>query len=242
MKLTLKSSLIALLLVNGSTYALNPVQEWYGGIVLGGSITNKINFTLINPLDSLKYSGQLQYSGAGDIAGQIGYRMEQFRVETELFFNYSPYHQLLLNGLKVTTPHKSPATAYGGLQFKGRTETGAILVNGIYDAYSIFEQSNYVPYIGVGIGYAYVENNINFYYNNHTIAGTKFTENNQAFAGQAMIGISYFMDDFTTFSLDYRYFSTANIPIRATVINPAYNYKITVNTFNLTFNGAFDCG
>lgn len=229
MKSSLKLSFAALFIFNSSVQALNPVQGFYAGIFLGGSLSPQINLNVIHPASFTAIPASLKYSVYGDIGGELGYRMNQFRLEGELFYNSSPYHQITLGHATFTTQKKSK-----GFRFKGYTNTGALMLNGYYDAYCLWEQSDWVPYVGAGIGYANIQNNINFYYNNVQILGTKISETQQAPIGQVILGLNYFMDDFTTFALDVRYFSTQKID--------PFNTRAQATSLNFSFNGAFDAG
>ena len=98
----------------------------------------------------------------------------------------------------------------------------------------------------MGIGYAYTENSINmsFYYDKDITGATipgyevlnlNISRNTSSPAGQVMIGASYFLDDFSAFSLDARYFTTQK---KSQVLDA----RVQVYSLNLTFNGAFNAG
>lgn len=252
MKSFLKTGLATLLLSSGSVYALDPVQGIYAGIFLGTSKARSVNISAAIPTYNTYGTGQLNYSWFGDIGGQVGYRMDQFRVEAELSYNDSPYNSLVFNGVinsipinGITIPklgnpkHNVNAT---GFQMKGQTDIAALMFNGYYDNYTLFDQTCFVPYIGIGIGYASVLNKIQFYYSNTPITGADFSERRNAFAGQAIIGTNYFMDDFTSFGLDFRYLSTAGIASSNSSLVSANNVRYQYMAVNLTFNGSFDAG
>lgn len=229
MKLSLKLSCAALIMISGSAQALNPVQGFYAGIFLGGSWSPNLNLNLDHPLTFASTPVSLKYKVLGDAGGELGYRMDQFRIESELLYNYAPYQSLTIAGYTILSPKKNT-----GLRMKGSTSTGAILLNGYYDAYFLWEQSNWVPYVGAGIGYAYVQNSLNFYYNDVQISGAKISDHANTPIGQVIAGVNFFMDDFTTFSLDARYFSTKKID--------PFNTNVQSVSLNLSFNGAFDAG
>ncbi len=244
--------LAAGLLLNTASYALDPVQGFYGGVFIGGSLSSGVTFNLTKPTSqSVLINGKLSYSPYGNGGGELGYRINQFRVESELFYNYSPYKSITLVGHKYTS-RKSGS----GFRYKGQTGTGAIMINGIFDAFFVGEDSDLVPYVGLGIGYARVQNSIKFYCNNVNIgtqniafinndkscaltpnpngADSNLKVSTSAGAAQGILGISYYMDDYVMFGLDVRQFSTRNIK--------EFNHKVQFTTLNLSFNGAFDYG
>ena len=228
MKLSFKLGLATLLLANVSAYAINPVQGWYGGLILGVSYAPGVNLLFTNPLTFTPTSGNLTYGVFGDIAGQFGYRFNHFRVEGELLINSNTYKELKVGTLTFTSPSQST-----GLRMKGQTNTGAFLVNGFYDFVTPGGQSSFAPYLGLGLGYAYVINGIKFYYNNVLIPGTNVSKSKGTPAGQLIIGLGYFLDDFTEFSLDYRFLTTKKIA--------PFESRQQISSINLAFNGAFDC-
>lgn len=237
MKLSSKSKLgkqclawSTLLLVHGSALAVNPVPGWYGGVMLGATYVPSTDLSFIHPLTITPVTGNLSYSVLGNIAGQVGYRMfNHYRVEGELLFNYNPYNSLEIGSLIITSPKSSKT-----LRMRGQTTTAAFMINGFYDFLTLGEESYFAPYAGIGIGYAQVKNSVKFYYNNHYIHGTNVSETATTPAAQFVLGLSYFMDDYTTIGMDYRYFTTKSIQ--------PYDSRLQLNSINITLNGSFDCG
>ena len=247
---TLKLSLSALLLFHGVGYAVNPVQGLYGNFSLGGSYAPAVNINVVRPTNHTTTTGHLVHSGYGNVFGSLGYRINQFRAEAELGYNKSPYHSLVMDGQKFARFNHT-----SGISFKGFTSAFNVMVNGFYDAYFLGEDSNVVPYVGVGLGTASINNSIKFYCQNVN-AGTSimtYTNNgactltpnpggpssnvksqHDVGAGQVILGFSYFMDDFLTFNLDVRHFATRS--------NAATQSKVQYTTLNVGFNGAFDFG
>lgn len=239
----LKSSVLALSLAHGVAHAINPVQGVYAGIFLGGSKAQSLSLKLAEPLTLATTTAQLDYSFFGDIGFQVGYRVNQFRVEGEVLVNNSPYNLLTLDGVKYKKRQKSatkPNTS--GISFTGSTTTAGLMVNGLYDAYSVFEQTNFVPYLGVGVGYAGVQNSITLYNNGVLIPHADYSTRSGTPAAQGIIGAHYFMDDFTTFGLDFRYLSTKSIPVHLGVANSSLSTRVQIASINFSFNGAFDAG
>ncbi len=241
--------LLALLLTNASAYAVNPVQGWYGGILLGVNYTPSTNFnfptTFVTPPDLIglipaiptNVDITLNYKTMGQLAGQVGYRCGNYRFEGQLGYNNSPYSSLKLEGLggksiTLLAPASSPYYS-----FEGSTNTTSGMINGYYDFIPTEPDSNFAPFVGLGIGYAYTQNviNLDFWYNNTEIRDVRISRTTTSPAGQAIIGASYFLDDFTAFSLDLRYFTTQK---KSEVLQA----RVQVASVNLTFNGAFNLG
>ncbi|WP_165475038.1 outer membrane protein [Legionella yabuuchiae] len=232
-------SAVALSLGLSTTYAANPMNGLYGGIILGGSYAPKGTINFNAPLtpnttscsssaSCAPASGTLAYSGYGNIGGQIGGRYNHFRVELEPVVNYNPYQKITIGTTTFTSPKSSTA-----LRLEGSTTTIALMINAFYDFYTAHSQSDFVPYLGAGIGYANVDNSMRFYCNNVTIPCTKISESTHSAVVQGIVGAAYFMDDFTWFGLDYRYITTQKVNVMTS--------RVEVHTINLSFNGMFYC-
>ena len=186
-----------------------------------------------NPLSSLSYSFM------GLLGAQIGYRYEKFRAEVQFIYNSGDYDTLRYNGVKIKSNTNS------AVYLSGQSNIIAGLANFYYDMLPPPNiDSNIVPYIGLGIGYASIANNL-YVYTQNTGVSTKISQDSllpsaTAFAGQMIAGIAYHLDDFSFFSLDCRLFSTANIAQTYVGGNDPIRYQFVSG--NLTFNGAFDLG
>lgn len=243
--------LIALLLAHGSAYAVNPVQGWYGGILLGVNYTpSASNFVFPSnrpiPAEVLAHIDTsitpgvpftLSYQTMGQLAGQVGYRYDHYRIEGQLDYNNSPYSSIKVgNNFVLVTNSSTTTDPY--YTFKGKTDIIAGMVNGYYDFLPTDPSSSFVPYLGVGIGYAYVANSFKVQLvsaETGVVASVSPSAHSTSAAGQAIIGGSYFLDDFAYFGLDFRYLTTATI-------SPTLGVRPQVYTVNLSFNGAFNAG
>lgn len=230
MKQLIHTTILGSIIISSSTsFALNPVQGFYGGVMLGGSYTPTISHTITDPTTNTKYTGKLQYSGYGDIGGQIGYRVNDYRAELEGFYNYSPYNKISLNGYTITSQKFKTGRDY----IEGYTGTASIMVNGYFDFFPfVGQEANFVPYVGLGVGYSNIQNSIRVINNGMTVSGTNISGNKGSVAGQGIIGASYFLDDFTVFALDYRYYSSKS--------TYPFNARTRFQAVNIIFNGAFD--
>ena len=242
--------------------AINPVSGWYGGVFLGPSYAPNSDFTLSIPNYLSPQKGTLSYSVLGNVGGEVVYRFcDRYRLEGELFYNNAPYSEITFSSLtpanqaqilsvfpRVTFPNNGfsiqSSTTASGLTMQGQTNTVAFMLNGYYDflSHSQDNYSNIAPYVGVGVGYVYVQNNINYYVDGTQLDRFQITNAFETAAAQAIVGSSYFLDDFTTLSLDARYFSSAKTSQTG---NFGFNTFIDRDTFysvNIVFNGAFDGG
>lgn len=225
---------------------INPEPAWYGGLIVGANYAANVPFTYVNTSGVVE-PGQLGHNIMGSIGGQIGYRWcDNYRAEAEFFFNNSPYSYLRLGDVTIHSPKTSP-----DLRLKGKTDSGIGTFNIFYDIFGDFS-SQVVPYIGIGAGYAYLKSEINFYYNDtlvtaeeyDSIVGAVPTKRSKSGpVGQAIVGVSYYLDDFSYFALDGRYLVSAEQTIINQQERRASNEvtaRYQLYSFNIVFNGAFD--
>lgn len=241
--------ILLFILILHPTYALNPQPGWYAGLIVGANYVENVPFNYVDRSGQLK-PGQLGHDIMASIGGQVGYRWcDNFRFEFEGIYNNSPYSYLRLNDVTIHSPDTST-----GLRLKGQSQSGVGTFNIFYDLFGDYS-SNAVPYVGLGIGYAYIVGQIEFYYNDvllsdqfADVTGTNverpFSHSKSGLAGQAIAGISYYLDDFSYFALDGRYLvsekqTLLNQQVRRTSNVVDAQYQLW--TINLVFNGAFDC-
>ena len=261
------------------SFAIQPIANtFYAGLILGPTVTQSINFSG-NPsqipastIDSFKTSmeqlfnisldtvnlllpnstvnGSLNYDVLGGIAMEVGYRLcTQYRAEFELLYNDNPYASLKIGNYTIDA-----ATSGSELHIDGDTSTIAGLVNFLYD-FPITSKNNdgyskIMPYIGGGLGYAYIGNSMTFYYgadnsdpeNPTTLYETKVNRSRNSFAYQGIVGLSLFLDDFTWFSLDARYFGTTQANILEPKTNVTFESKTQLFSVMLGFHGAIGHG
>lgn len=215
-----------IILLQSSQTIASPKQCWYGGITLGVSKAKTVDFFFRNPITKIDQVGNMQYAGYGDIGGQLGYRIDQFRVEGQLLYNYSPYTKLttptnVFLGRKDTPP----------FQLKGYTGIAAFMLNGYFDFMSMNAPSGLYPYLGAGVGYADVMNKFSFRHDPKNVI-TKHPKNYGSPAVQGIIGLGNYLDDFTSINLEYHYLTTK--------AKSNFRNRPQVNMLNLTLNGAFD--
>jgi hypothetical protein len=253
MNLFVKTSAMALLIGSGIAHALNPVQGWYGGVLIGANYTPSADFfstpayqaTTPGTSTTLKIdtAATLNYGTMGEIGGQLGYRHQNYRVEGQYFYNNSPYSSLALNSLTIngvpthntnTLKTSSDVSPY----IEGSTDTGLLMLNGFYDFLPTNPSGHVAPYLGLGLGYAYSSNNFSIYFQpvvDGSITQYKIKQHMTSPAGQGILGLTYFLDDFSSFGLDFRYLTTSGK-------SDLLQSRVQVYTLNFLFNGAFNFG
>ncbi len=224
---------------------------------------NKIEFTGTNVIISgggvsgpnasiYASSGLISYSVLGEIGGQLGYRFcNRHRIELEFFYNNNPIKELQLYDYKVVSQYYNEDVYVKSLKNKnnsvdaflnGEANSGAFMFNFIYDFLSASADSDgfnkVAPFVGVGIGYSYVQNAMQIYrpttsdpaldpYPNREIFAA--LQKRYVYAGQVLAGINYFIDDFTWIGIDMRYFTTGSSASKT-----AYTYIDPTNWANST--------
>ncbi len=257
MRWLLKTLLAGLTITTSATYAFNPQPEWYAGLIVGANYAANVKFTYVNDVTpsnptGIKRPGQLGHDIMGGFGGQIGYRFcDNFRVEFEGIYNNSPYSYLRLNDVTIHSPDTSPE-----LRISGATQSGVGTFNIFYDMFGDYS-SKAVPYIGAGVGYAYIANKIEFYYNDVLLGSgfqdrvlnrfgiTKSDKSRSGIVAQGIVGISYYLDDYASFGLDGRYMVSQEQTIIArqtTRVSNQFDAVYKLYTVNIVFNSAFDCG
>jgi opacity protein-like surface antigen len=162
----------------------------------------------------------LKHSIGGNFAGQVGFRICNFRIEGELLLNYAPLSELTVDGLTLRKKR-------GLLRAKGQTIMGAGLLNAYYDFYDEEDDPTWVPYIGLGIGYSAMQSKADITSVNpaslcpnlftpfacvpQSAFGFTVSSNNSSPVGQGILGISYYTSDNLAVGLDYRYLTTKKI-------------------------------
>lgn len=225
----MKKSLAVLSLLSiTKAFALNPVPGWYAGAMIGATYAPNVNITSLSPTDlTSMVNMDVKYKVFMDGGLSLGYRIDQFRVEGEALYNRNNIQSVNYNGTTISTMKSSPE-----YRLNGATTTMGLMLNGLYDLYTPDSDFNFVPYVGLGLGYGHVSTGISFYDNNVEIPGTKISDANNGFAGQVILGGNYFLDDFWAFGMDYRYFATTQMT--------SSNSRSQFHALNFSLTSAFD--
>ena len=238
MKRSILLAAASMLALTGTAHALNPISGTYGGFFIGGSYAPDITLKTTNVITGKPMSSTLGFKGLVNAGGQIGYRFcDRYRVEAELLYNKNPYSFLNIGNYTVHSPSTST-----GLRMQGGTTSGIAFANGYYDFLSDDDTSSVVPYAGLGIGYAYLYNAVEFYNNEVLVPNSHQKTSSTRPAGQAILGVSYFLDDFMSFGIDFRYYGTITTKTTTSRTNQMLSPSLSVGSINFLFNGVLDFG
>jgi opacity protein-like surface antigen len=229
-----KGSIAGLVLASGVVFAAEPAEGWYAGFFAGPSYAPSVNFNINNPFSTNPLWGKLTYDVLANGGGQVGYRCYKFRYEGELVFNTNNFDSLSINNFTIGNNQGAR-----GLSIKGSTSLLAGLFNAYYEFYDEdYSETKFVPYVGLGIGYAYVRNKLDFYYNSpqfnrvFLLNSNNNSESSSAAIGQGILGLSYFFNDNVSLGTDLRYMSTRKIT--------RFDSRVEAVTWNFLMNFSFD--
>lgn len=170
-------------------YSATPINGWYSSVFGGYAWTpGNINVTTLG----LTRSNSLYQSGF-DAGGNFGFKSNPMRYEGEFTFIKGNINHFDVDGIRQTGSNGYANAALG-------------LANVYYDFPSLV--SPIQPFLGAGIGYAWVENKLR---STGPYGSTSFFTANSAFAYQATGGLTYNFAENYALSLGYRYVATTNI-------------------------------
>ncbi|OGV49337.1 MAG: hypothetical protein A3F46_10990 [Legionellales bacterium RIFCSPHIGHO2_12_FULL_42_9] len=216
---------IGLLLASSASFSLNPTSGWYVGLVGGGTDAPTVNWNVVNPIDNSVDKAEISYLIGGNGGAMLGYRTCNLRVELEAFANDNKFKQIQLDNFTLGT-----AEGPFGLHMSGYTYFISGIVNAIYEFYQAgSDRTNFVPYLGLGIGYAYTQSGLKFSSNITTLDSATTSRN--AGIAQGIAGLNYFIDDFAAVGIDYRYMVLSKTTSVSNYFQP--------QTINLSFTYAF---
>jgi opacity protein-like surface antigen len=170
-------------------YAATPIDGWYSSLFVGyaymPSNVNKV-------YENMRYTDAAHQAGylAG---GNLGYKSNPLRYEGEVSYfnaNVSHFSQNYIRQNNVG----------------GYNNGISGMANVYYDFPGVL--SAIAPYLGFGIGYAWLHEQLN---NLAPSTRTNFTINSSAFAYQALAGLTYNFAENYDLSIGYRYLGTPNL-------------------------------
>jgi hypothetical protein len=250
-----------LLAVSINAYTLDPAPGPYAGVILGGSYLTSVNLQNLNPVFSNLYATNttfsnymnsigatingnskytLSYSFMGLLGAQVGYRFDNFRMELEGFYDTNPVNYVAINSVQLSSGSSSSTKP---VYVSGQTNIAAGLINFFYDFIPPGNIDTSVsPYVGLGVGYGWVQNNLNLQIGGKLVNQGTLAQTKGAVAGQIIVGLAYFIDDYSYFGFDARLFSTVGIQQPYPYNNNENTNNYTLASANLSFNGHFDLG
>lgn len=251
MKQLIKFGFIVGLTISSPVFSADPVQGLYVGVLAG--ISHASNPQLNFSVDQASYNPTITLGPVGGGGGfSLGYKVNRFRLEGEFLFNINNYSEAKLGSCTLISP-----TVLGpqgtcpdfiednGLGFKGNTTGLYGLFNVFFDFLSTDTNVNFVPYVGFGVGGAMIRNKIQIQNNQYFDSGAtpislETTVSKNGIAGQGIIGFSYYLDDFATIGMDFRYLTTVKSNSSNNTISSNSNSQFGVATINFTGNFALD--
>jgi opacity protein-like surface antigen len=232
-------------------YAVDLTQGFYGslfGEVSHGPSSDNTIFTE----DGSAFHGVVKFSNISGGAGfTLGYRYNQFRAEGEFLFNRISTGPVtvgtctienvdVVSPTGICTPGVYDSFQAKGLGFSGSSTALYGLINGIFDLEMFDSTTNVTPYLGVGFGTVSIKNGTSFI---NTVAGTShgYTPTSRSTAMQGILGVSYYMDDYTWATMDFRYLAASRKALSNHVdaeVIPSKAYNLSTLNFGVGF--AFD--
>lgn len=137
------------------------------------------------------YINQTRYNTGFDAGGNLGYKSAFFRYEAEVSYFNTPLKRFAVDNVIDNAP-------------QGYNQGTLAFVNLLYDF--PYQPSRLIqPFIGGGIGYAWIHNN---FLNNNNF---NFNVNNYAFTYQGIAGLSYHFSENYSIFFAYRYVGTTHL-------------------------------
>ena len=177
-------------------------KGWYMSGNLGVAMADDSNLGTLGEAD-LEYiteldwpsgttaSIDLEYDMGIVLGAAVGYDFGDYRIESELAYQANDMDK---GTMRVTVPGEGSES--DSAPMSGDVSSFTILINGYYD---FFKDSVLRPYITAGIGYSFVDIEIE-----------SESDDDSVFAYQVGAGITYEMNENITWDLRYRYFDTSD--------------------------------
>jgi len=179
--------LLSAMLASTTTIAAVPIAGWYAGAFAGAAyLPDNVN-TSINGL----YYNNSKYDMGYDFGANLGYKSGNLRYEIEGTYIKAKPDKFNIGGV-TQTGVGGQSTALSGMA-------------NVYVDFEGFITPIIQPYVGAGIGYAYVKNDLNA--NGPTLT-TSVKNSNTVFAYQGMAGVTYNFAENWAATIGYRYMGT----------------------------------
>ncbi|HBI21923.1 MAG TPA: porin family protein [Legionella sp.] len=169
-------------------FSATPINGWYTGAFGGyANVPGNVNKTTLG----ITRSNTTYHSGY-DAGASLGFKSNPLRYEGEMTYLKANVDQFKINHVRAVSPIGYSNAAVG-------------LANVYYDFLGLTTPLQ--PYLGAGIGYAWVQTQLN---NAGPITAAHFTGSNSVFAYQATGGVTYNFAENYALNLGYRYIGTAH--------------------------------
>jgi len=171
-----------------SAYSAMPIDGLYSTVFGGLSlVTPNIDVTYKNV-----YLNQSNYNSGFDAGGALGYKSSIWRYEVEVTYFDAIINQIAVDRVVDKTPQGYNDGVLGFLN---------ILLDIPVSANNLIQ-----PYLGAGIGYAWIQNNVT-----NTTNTVQFNPNNYSLAYQVTAGLIYNFVENWSLSASYHFMSTTHI-------------------------------
>ena len=203
------------LLASSLSQAATPIVGWYSEIFGGYAYLPSSVNTVFDNL-SLNHD---YYRGGFDVGGSLGFKSSPLRYEGQV-----TYLKANVNSFRANDVLQTGMTGYQEGVFG--------LANAYYD-FSSFCSPLLQPYLGVGIGYGWVQVALNSNGPNNPL---QFSASDSVFAYQGTAGITYNFSETYALTLNYRYLATTNASqlgnlFQAHLANASVVYRFDGNAY-----------
>tara|TARA_Y100000588_G_scaffold87554_1_gene93291 strand:- start:606 stop:1244 length:639 start_codon:yes stop_codon:yes gene_type:complete len=180
---------VSALLVGQLSFAATPIDGLYGS-VSGGYTYLPDNLSITqNGL----YRNDAEYKSGYNAGASFGYQSNPLRYEIQLTYFHADLDQFRINGARQNN-------------VDGFNQAVTAMGNVYYQFPDLIEPIQ--PFIGIGLGYAWVEGQFNA---NGPILVTNYKGSNSVFAYQASGGLTYNFRENWALNFLYRYLATEKI-------------------------------
>jgi hypothetical protein len=255
-------------LLSNSAFGFEPVQGVYLGLLGDVSYTRPSPLVDYSPFGI--FGSRVTLSPVGGGGGfSIGYRISPVRLEGELLFNINNYGELPLGTCTLVSPNvlgpqplsltvfgaqpavciEDPVLSQSGIGFDGNTSGFFGLFNIFYDFLSCDTEKRFFPYIGAGVGGGVIRNTADFKSNVFSPFlvspvlipySDRVSSSTGTLAGQGIIGFGYFIDDFATLGLDFRYLGTFRTNKGTATTTTTSSSSVGIASINITATFALE--
>lgn len=185
-----KIVLSTLILASGMASAKPAIDGWYSN-VFGGF--NQLPGS-ISTSGSGVYWDHARYHFGYDVGGSIGYKSNPLRYEAQFTYMDSETKRFSVNGFEPSL-------------MAGESTASLLMANVYYDFPDMVP--GIAPYIGGGIGYAYVTTRLGAGAGSYYFYGLDVHDS--VFAYQGTAGLTYNFAENYAINIDYRYVGTSNV-------------------------------
>lgn len=186
------SFLTVALVASGIAQSAPPVDGWYTS-AFGGYTFIPQNISIVTPFNGVFYNNTSYHNGY-NVGVRAGYQSNPIRYEVEYTYLTATTSSFNANFVPQTGIY-------------GSTSGNIFMANLYYDFPDMLPAIS--PFLGVGIGYAALENRL--VSSGPAVGGAFFGASGNAFAYQATAGLTYNVTENYAANLAYRYMATDNV-------------------------------